>query len=103
MPSPDLVLAGQLRWDHRGGWQDQNGILLLQDPFWSTEGPPGLLCRTDYIDQFLSLKNRALIIVGLQTKFIGGMSGAEGRLTEETLFIRHSNETRFVKRKRARD
>jgi len=103
MPSPDLVLAGPLRWDHRGGWQDQNGILQLRDPFWSTEGPPALLCRTDYIDQFLSLKNRALIIVGLQTKFIAGMSGAEGRLTEETLFIRHRNETRFVKRKRARD
>ena len=99
MPSIDLVQEGSLRWDHRGGWNDPDGELQLQDPFWFTDERPGLLCRTDYMDRHLDRTSRALITIGVQMKHIAGWSGGGGRQAEETMFIRHQGVMQLIKRK----
>jgi len=103
MPSIALVYAGNLRWDHCGGWQDSNAEVQVQDPWWWSEEPAGLICRTAYMDHFLETNHLALIILGYQEKFIAGISGGGGRLTECTLFIRHRSKTKLVERNLARD
>lgn len=103
MPSVELLQVGNLRWDRRGGWCDANGKIQIQDPWWWTSDRSAvLLCRLEYLDQFLEQTNRALIILGFQVKFIAGMS-AGSRVTERTLFIRNRGKTRFMECKLIRD
>jgi hypothetical protein len=100
MPSVALVNAGDLRWDHRGGWQDADGRIQIRDPWWwSSDESPALVCRMEYLDRFLEQNNQALIILGFQVKFIAGTSPGPGRLTERTLIIRQHRNTRLIKRK----
>jgi hypothetical protein len=100
MPSVELVEAGGLRWDHGGGWYDPKGETQVQDPcWWTTERPPALLCRLEYLDDFLDQSDRALIILGYQEKFIAGASDGPGFLEERTLFVRHRAQTKRIKRR----
>jgi hypothetical protein len=100
---PSVVLLGELKWDRRGGWHDSNGEVQIQDPWWWSDKPAALICRTDYMDQFLEQRNRALIILGFQTKFIVGGADREGRMTERTLFVRHQGKIELAGRKVMRD
>ena len=103
MPSMALVNAGNLQWDRTGGWKDPNGEVQVQDPWWWSDEPAGLICGTTYLDHFLEAKDAALIILGYQEKCVAGMKGAGGRLTERTLFIRHRRKTKLVERNVVRD
>jgi hypothetical protein len=103
MPSIALVQAGNLQWDRRGGWHDSNGEIQIQDPWWWSDKPAALICRVDYMDRFLEENDHALIILGFQAKFVAGVMGGGGRVTERTLFIRHQGETRLIERDLARD
>jgi hypothetical protein len=103
MPSPALIWAGNLQWDRRGGWQDANGQIQIQDPWWWSDKGPALICRIDYMDRFLDANNKALIILGFQMKFVADVTGGGGRLTERTLFIRHQGKTKLAERNMVRD
>lgn len=104
MPSTTLVQAGILQWDRCGSWQDARGQVQIQDPWWWSDAPAALICRTAYLDRFLRENDLALIILGFQMKFIAGSLSLGGRrLTERTLFIRYRNETKLVKRNVVRD
>ncbi|MGX4801483.1 hypothetical protein [Bradyrhizobium guangdongense] len=103
MPSAALVQAGNLRWDHRGGWQTPNGAVQIQDPWWQLDKPAALVCRTDYLDRFLKSKKLALVILGYQMKYIAGHMGGGGRVTEQTLFIRRGGKTKLIDRVVERD
>ena len=99
MPSPQLAQMGDLKWDHRGGWRDTSGEVQIEDPWWwSRDEAPALICRTGYIDKFLSESNRALIFMGYQSKFIVGAHDELRQTRERTLFIRHEGKTKSVKR-----
>jgi len=104
MPSVELVRARDLRWDHGGGWRDAEGRVQIKDPYWwPSDKSAALICRLEYLDRLLEEENRALIILGFQTKVIAGMSGGPGRVTERTLFVRHRGNTKFIERKLVRD
>jgi hypothetical protein len=103
MPSVALVQAGNLRWDLRGGWKDLDDKVQIQDPRWRSNKPEALICRIEYIDHYLRENDFALIILGLQMKFIAGTTKGSGRITERTLFIRHRGKTDLVERHVERD
>jgi hypothetical protein len=104
MPSAALVQAGDLHWDHGGGWRDAHGDIQIQDPWWWTREPyAALICRMEYVDRFLKGSDRALILLGFQLKIIAGTMDGLGRVTEWTLIIRHRQRTRLIERKLVRD
>lgn len=99
MPSVDLVLFGDLKWDHRGGWHDANGVVQIKDPWWWAEGrTEALIVRQDYVDRYLEERQLALVLLGFQTKFVTGMDRGPGVLDERTLHIRHGGNTEFIER-----
>jgi hypothetical protein len=103
MPSLALLQEDNLRWDRRGGWQDANGQIQIQDPWWWSDKSPALICRMDYMDRFLDENDKALVILGFQAKLIAGRSGGAGGVTERTLFIRHRGKTKLVERNVVRE
>lgn len=102
MPSADLVHAASLDWDSRGGWIDPEGVTQVMDPWWWSDKGPGLIIRLDYLDRFLENNSKAIIITGLQQKFVAGMSTGPGILEERTLFMRSTGETKLIERKYSR-
>jgi hypothetical protein len=103
MPSTDLIEAGDLQWDSRGGWSDAHGVIQIMDPWWWGNRGPGLIVRLDYLDRFLEEMRRALVVLGFQIKFVAGMSTGPGMLREQTLFIRCCGQTKLMQRRVTRD
>lgn len=103
MPCTALVQAGNLRWDRRGRWQGPDGQVKVQDPWWWSDRSAALICRLDFLDQFLQTHDLALVVLSSQMKMILGHVDGGGRVTEQALFVRHNGRTRRVKRKLERD
>ncbi|WP_316198080.1 hypothetical protein [Bradyrhizobium sp. SZCCHNS2002] len=103
MPSTALVYTGDLRWDRRGAWQAPDGRVQVQDPWWRSDRSAALICRSDFMDRFLEINDLALVVLGSQMKMVLGRADGRGRVTEQTLFVRHRGKSRLVERKLERD
>lgn len=103
MPSAELVHAGDLRWDHQGGWQSPDNQVKVQYPWWWSDRGAALICRMDFMDHFLERSDLALIVLCSQMKMVLGHANGGSRVTEQTLFARHGGKTRRLKRKLEQD
>ena len=93
MPSIDFIEAGDLQWDGLGSWLDAKGVAQVMDPWWWCDKGPALIIRPDYLDRILEERKNALVIMGIQTKFVVGSSSRHGS----------KRQTRLIRRKIAKD